>query len=31
MLLDKITTKGAKDAKVVASETLTRVKKSMGL
>lgn len=31
MLLDEITNKGAKDAKVVASETLNRVKKSMGL
>lgn len=31
MLLDEITSKGAKDAKVVAGETLSRVKKSMGL
>ncbi len=31
MLLDEITSKGAKEAKVVANETLNRVKKSMGL
>ena len=31
MLLDEITAKGANDAKEVASETLSRVKKSMGL
>lgn len=31
MLLDEITAKGANDAKVVANETLSRVKKSMGL